>query len=199
MIRRIIKGIFEDIFKDDIKGRDNNGRICPNDDSPLIKKVISDIEFELCEKCGGCWFDKGASISSLIDLNIDEGAIDSGKTTFEDEEDTLHNTKHCLKCHLLLDMSHRTFENNMAEMYTCEKCNGVWLDAGYYQNIKDIRKRQEWIQAERTRKAKEFHGFADPLHDNFSDTFWIFTPNIPAPMMYASPRERERILQERKK
>ena len=101
-------------------------------------KVVIDV----CPKCKGIWLDEG-ELAKLIknkkltdDLTKDIGTKSESKLV-------------CPRCGGLMDFE---FADEI-EVDVCLKCNGVWLDAGELDNLKE--KSQQKFEGDKIEKAVE--------------------------------------------
>ncbi len=88
---------------------------------------------ERCTNCRGIWFDH-MQVEKLKSMKGSE-AIDSGREKTGKAYDTIKEIS-CPRCDVLMtittppDKEHFTFE-------TCDKCQGVFLDAGEFKELKN--------------------------------------------------------------
>lgn len=138
---------------------------CPNDDGLLEKVTIKDTTIDFCHYCGGAYFDKG-EIESLIkkDVNEKEFNLTNKKTSTEPKSVI---TK-CPRCEGKMSKRERNKDGISAVIFVCEDCEGLWLNKGMYQTIKDKRLEQE--DAAKKKKDDEDHYF--PM------AWWLFYPHI---------------------
>lgn len=138
---------------------------CPNDKSRLDKKTIKGTTIDFCDICGGCFFDK-REIESLIKSNVDEKDLNTNKTTKFSEERKLSFI--CPKCDGDMKRKERIHGKDKLAIYVCEDCDGIWLNKGDYQIIKDKRLEQEKEEKKRKDEGEDYHPIA----------WWFFYPYI---------------------
>jgi Zn-finger nucleic acid-binding protein len=152
--------------------------VCPNDKSPLDKRTVSDTTIDYCDTCGGCWFDKG-EIESLITDGIDEKALNTNGKDYSFQQIKKHKTV-CPRCEGKMHKKSRAG----ASIFVCENCEGIWLDRGTYQKIKDKRAEQESLQKDKVEKAKQLVSGKKTDEDRevhvhyYPSYWWWFYPYI---------------------
>lgn len=108
--------------------------VCPRcktrQETYLLKKAsLDNIEVDICEKCGGIWFDKNElghatkiSQKEILELtNLLENTNQVEK--FEDVE------INCPKCDIPMTKYRYMYTSNIY-IDSCEKCEGIWIDKG---------------------------------------------------------------------
>lgn len=99
-------------------------RACPRCKVPLVIVEAQGTQIDVCEKCGGIWFDpreldRFMSEESPIELLINiKDAIDNEKLP-------------CPACRCFME----TKEIYGVTVDECATCNGIWLDAGEMEKI----------------------------------------------------------------
>ena len=123
-------------------------RTCPRCGVHLIVVERGGERLDVCEKCGGIWFDH---------FELDEVMGDGSPV------ELLITIKETLKSDSLPCPQCRS---NMKEKEVygvnvdqCESCNGVWLDAGETEKI--------WAETERTKNPRHYEDNVVPPYD-----FW---------------------------
>ena len=105
--------------------------ICPHcrEDRMRTRKLKDvNVNVECCDKCGGIWFDckelKRAIPEAVNDLRAPEGA-----------------SKVRLLCPECLESLRRfQYPQTYVTIDMCSKCNGLWLDANEFQEIRSVRR-----------------------------------------------------------
>jgi len=158
---------------------------CPNDRTRLHKRTIKGTTIDFCEKCGGIYFDRG-EIESLIkdDVNEDKFNINNIEDFSPDHIDV---TK-CIRCDSKMKTITKLINGNIISIFICEDCDGLWLNKGTYQKIKDERTKQQKLQQKKFASSTS----SSRVRDDYYDTsWWLFYPYIfiPRPYRYISPRK----------
>jgi len=107
---------------------------CPNCKTrTLLERTTKDgrATVDLCKACRGVWLDKN-DLGTLIDVAVPELGIPG---------DAEQVRRPCPRCHEALHRFDYPQTGTTIEM--CEKCHGVWLDAGEYSQIKSVRETLE--------------------------------------------------------
>lgn len=108
--------------------------ICPRcktrgEISYLKKANLDNIQVDICEKCGGIWFDKDelgqATKVTQEEIQKLESLLENTQQIekFEDVE------LNCPTCDLPM-MKYRYMYTSNIYIDSCEKCGGIWIDKG---------------------------------------------------------------------
>lgn len=109
---------------------------CPSCDNQLQTFESSGIQLDSCNSCGGVWFDnfelkklrekKSETNSLSFELKVEPG-------TYIDRD----RERICPKCTNIKMRRHFYGPNREIEVDTCAGCNGMWLDHGEFESIKE--------------------------------------------------------------
>lgn len=158
---------------------------CPNDRTRLNKRTIKGTTIDFCDKCGGIYFDRG-EIESLIkdDVNEDEFNINKMQDFSSDHIDIIK----CIRCDSKIKKITKTVDSDQLSIFVCEDCDGLWLNKGSYQKIKDERIKQQKLQQ---KKFTISTSSSRVRNDYYGTSWWIFYPYIfiPRPYRYIPPRK----------
>lgn len=137
---------------------------CPNDKARLDKRTIKDVTIDFCDVCGGAFFNKG-EIEKLIKAKVNEEDLNTNKIKqFSSDRKPISK---CPSCEGDMTRKDRTTdEGKKATIYVCEDCEGIWLNKGNYQIIKDKRLMQEEENEKRRKDGKDHH----------ASSWWLFYP-----------------------
>lgn len=114
---------------------------CPRCKEPLSTTMHNEVntvlEIDLCNNCGGIWFDKGEL--ARIDKIIEPQFIEIRKIPRQrDQLEALH----CPSCedHPMMDKAEHPRDKKVILDY-CETCKGIWLDKGELEAIQQ----ENWL------------------------------------------------------
>ena len=102
---------------------------CSESKLALAREKSTGIEVAQCPKCQGLWF-RGGDLAKLLRLPAQ---------LFQIPANTLHVGRRCPICAIRL--SAFRFPNSLFEIEVCEKCGGLWLDEGEYEQIRALQRR----------------------------------------------------------
>jgi len=137
---------------------------CINDSEDLEKKDVKDVTIDVCNKCGGGFFDKG-EIEKLIKNDASESMFFSGKPTGEPKP---YRRGICPRCDGIMTKVTKIYKGDSTSILVCDDCNGIWLDRGQFDKIKKLRLEQEDEQ----KKKRDEGGEWFPIY------WWLFYPHI---------------------
>jgi len=137
---------------------------CINDGEDLEKKDVKDVTIDVCNKCGGGFFDK-SEIEKLIKNDASESIFFSGKPTGEPKP---CRRGICPRCDGTMTKVTKTYKGDSTSILVCDDCSGIWLDRGQFDKIKKIRNEQEDEQ----KKKRDSGGDWFPIY------WWFLYPHI---------------------
>jgi Zn-finger nucleic acid-binding protein len=137
---------------------------CINDDEKLEKKDVKEVTIDICNKCGGGFFDKG-EIEKLIKNDASESMFTTGKPTGEPKP---YRRGVCPRCEGAMSKVTKIYKGDSTSILVCDDCSGIWLDRGQFDKIKKIRNEQEDEQ----KKKRDEGGEWFPIY------WWLFYPHI---------------------
>jgi len=95
---------------------------CPEcQDAELVATELKDVIIDICERCGGLWFDH-TELSAIIDEN--RAVRDIEDSVPDTDENSVLKLK-CPKC--LVKMRHRILAEE-ASLERCPSCLGTWIN-----------------------------------------------------------------------
>ncbi len=108
--------------------------ICPRcktlgEKSDLQKVSISGIEVDICQECGGIWFDKQEFGQVISASQSDIKHIHSLLENTREFDKTKDVELECPKCGQLMFKYRYMYTSNIY-IDSCEKCEGIWIDKG---------------------------------------------------------------------
>ncbi|MFN4219383.1 MAG: zf-TFIIB domain-containing protein [bacterium] len=94
----------------------------------LKKANLENIEIDICENCGGIWFDK-SELGQAVKISSEEiqkltNILEN--TNQVEKEDVELN---CPRCDIPM-MKYRYMYTSNIYIDSCEKCEGIWIDKG---------------------------------------------------------------------
>lgn len=117
-----------------------------------VHTIIHKISYDVCEKCGGLWLDKGELDKMAYQV---EGDIEYCST---DEPENSITTHHCPRCAGMVLHKVGFLGGNDIVLEHCNNCSGFWLSGGQLEKIDD-----ELAQI-MTVKGKGFSEFLTNFH-----------------------------------
>lgn len=134
---------------------------CPACKNTLREQVAGDMTVDVCDNCGGIWFDASEleRVSARGDTTLQAfGHVPTGNVK-------LTETRICPRCDPQILARKWFSELKEVEIDECSICNGIWLDAGEFDRIYDESKRAKvssplWLAALEFIAARE--GKASP-------------------------------------
>ncbi len=154
---------------------------CPNDGSRLQRRTVSGVTIDVCDQCGGGFFDRG-EIESLMEAGMDESSFSSMPTPTSFSATT---TNVCPRCSGSIRKVSKSTGSKDVDIYACQSCGGVWLNKGMYQIIKEKRRDQQRLQDDEL-TALQGKSEAQKQKAVHEPTWWWFYPYILYPHMYRS-------------
>lgn len=92
---------------------------------PVCEKT-SGITLAACSKCKGLWF-SGGDLPKLLHVE---------PRIFAPPSSALHSHRRCPVCNDR--MAAYRYPDTLFEIEVCEKCQGIWLDEGEYEEIRKL-------------------------------------------------------------
>lgn len=106
---------------------------------PVCNKNLKTVNFEnqeidICQRCGGIWFDKGELlkiVTSLINKNkIDPQTVkEAYRRQITDPIKLKQLLRKCPKCNIDMKLYNYSYDSNIF-LDKCSQCNGIWTDRG---------------------------------------------------------------------
>ena len=93
----------------------------------MSQKTHKNINFDMCDTCGGFWFDH-KELNRLLDVAIKGLFIPKAAS---------RSSKCCPKCDG--DMYEFKYPQTYCYIDMCEKCQGIWFDSKELEEIKVVR------------------------------------------------------------
>lgn len=106
---------------------------CPKCRGKLESIIYQGIEVDRCRKCQGIWFDC-LEAEQLRELQGSE-SLDVGNSIAESQSDRIPQQINCPRCHLKM-MQILDLDQHALWYEKCQKCNGIWFDAGEFKKFK---------------------------------------------------------------
>lgn len=91
--------------------------------------IHAGIEIDQCENCGGIWFDPG-EYEKMLKVSDIEKLKKSNPNTQLDEK-----RAKCPRCNNQKEMIQIETLNPSIHIDRCQKCNGMWLDGGEFEEL----------------------------------------------------------------
>ncbi|MGB1799639.1 MAG: zf-TFIIB domain-containing protein [Gammaproteobacteria bacterium] len=124
---------------------------CPACHDPLYRKIISDIELDIClDGCGGIWFDQFEFKKFDEPHEFTEEVLEL-ETQANKEVDHIER-RECARCEKQLMLRRFYSPKQQIEIDECAMCGGIWLDYGELGRIRNQYDSYEDLQAH----TKEF-------------------------------------------
>ncbi|MDM8515947.1 zf-TFIIB domain-containing protein [Desulfobacterales bacterium HSG16] len=115
---------------------------CPACNTSLISLETGTIRADICNSCGGIWFDRfelmkanrceHAEVEALLNVKIDADAVVE-----------LKDRINCPKCLKIVMMRHLFNADTEVEVDECPGCAGHWLDAGKFKKIRTAEEKRQ--------------------------------------------------------
>lgn len=144
---------------------------CPACKNTMSGVMISGVEIDFCkEGCKGVWFDN----YELVKLDeVHEGSVEELKEILSAErsDDTRVKKLICPRCQIAMKRRRYRYGTDV-EIDNCYNCNGIFLDAGELQNI---RQNFNQIQAKSQQFVSDFgdelskQKTSEPIRGNRAD------------------------------
>lgn len=131
---------------------------CPRDHNMMKEVKLADAFLDVCEKCGGQFFDAGEMFAAC-GIKADP--------SYWDREETGGTVKpggpECPRCHYPMLIQDIKYESKHVEIDRCGKCGGIWLDKGEVESIMAIGEAmQPVIDAEKKKAQDELDKMGTP-------------------------------------
>lgn len=132
---------------------------CPRDHSMMKEMVLvkSHTFLDVCEKCGGQFFDAGEMFAAF-GIKADPSYWDRPETggTVKD------GGAGCPRCHAPMLIQDIKYESQHVEIDRCGKCGGIWLDKGEVETIMAIGEKMiPFIEAEKKKAVDDLAKMGD--------------------------------------
>lgn len=115
---------------------------CPVCNTSLAALETGTIRADICNSCGGIWFDRfelikanrceRAEVEALLNVKIDADAVVEFKERIN-----------CPKCLKIVMMRHLFNADTKVEVDECPGCAGHWLDAGKFEKIRTAEEKSQ--------------------------------------------------------
>ncbi len=135
---------------------DNRGRLCPDCHKTLAARAFHDISLDVCQECGGVWFDGGEmeALRSQSPAALTE--IEYAVAPDPQHHPHIDTERWCPACPRPLErFSYST--DAVIEVDVCPRCSGVWVVDGQLARI------QAWTQLQRLPKFMKPTRSADDM------------------------------------
>ena len=145
---------------------------CPRDHSMMKEVRLESAFLDVCEKCGGQFFDTGEMFAA-VGIKADPSYWDRPETGGSVKD----GGADCPRCHHPMLIQDVKYEGDHVEIDRCGKCGGIWLDKGEIEKIMAIgEKMVPVIQAEKKKAEEELakmdaNPFAPSLISRFLGMF----------------------------
>lgn len=124
---------------------------CPKCNTPTLKsfKTSEGVTVDLCDKCKGLWLDKGETAKSA-----------EMESDFPDYKYSMSTARKvslkCPKCQADMVIV-KYYQDSALEVEHCEKCGGIFLDAGEISKVESVSSNSEAAGKKLFRCLKEMH------------------------------------------
>jgi Zn-finger nucleic acid-binding protein len=148
--------------------------VCPNDGFILKKDSVKGTTIDVCEKCGGIYFDVG-EIEKLVEAGVAEKDIQTqffGRTIAKNA--AIKAPAECMRCGEEVEKVTKTQTGTTATIYCCTECDGIWANNGTYQTIKDKRMEQEKANLTSPKYDPDRHASGN----SWLMYYWFFYPHV---------------------
>jgi Zn-finger nucleic acid-binding protein len=105
---------------------------CPVCDENLEKVIYENQEVDVCQSCGGVWFDK-EELLNVVDRLLSKNLIEpaSIKEAYEKKamasRDVEQSSRYCPRCKAELKVFNYSYDSNVF-LDRCPSCQGIWAD-----------------------------------------------------------------------
>jgi Zn-finger nucleic acid-binding protein len=106
---------------------------CPRDKSLLHVKEVGEAHLDICQKCGGQFFDAGEMFAAF-GIKADPSYWDRPETGGNVKDSPIH----CPNCETVFLAQDVKYQAYSVEIDRCGKCGGIWLDKGEVETIMKI-------------------------------------------------------------
>jgi Zn-finger nucleic acid-binding protein len=112
---------------------------CPACSHPLSRKYLGSIEVDVCHGgCGGIWFD-AFELGQLDQYWSTEPREMRVPLVNPERLMAANPMRHCPRCDQIKLRRHFHNASRLVQVDSCPGCAGVWLDAGEFQRIRELR------------------------------------------------------------
>jgi Zn-finger nucleic acid-binding protein len=108
---------------------------CPKCKAEMELVTVEGVTVDRCGNCKGIWFDAGEQ-QALKDRKAVE-AVDTGDAAVGKKMDKIHDIR-CPRCDVPMIRMVEA-DRELIDYEACTKCFGVFLDAGEFKHMKDLR------------------------------------------------------------
>lgn len=100
---------------------------CPRCESPLRAQAFGNVTIDLCDACGGHWYDAGEleRIREMAPAQRPHGPEDAAPRWV----DSKAGASQCPRCRVPLNVERYAYSSDLV-LDRCPSCNGMWVDAG---------------------------------------------------------------------
>lgn len=106
---------------------------CPNCGKLLVKQTIDDIDLDICQDCGGTWFDKGELTREKDVAMPDARWLDFDIWKNHETLSLSWGDRNCPKCGKV--MAAVSYGTTGVVVDACAQEDGIWLDKGEFSSI----------------------------------------------------------------
>lgn len=132
------------------RGEDEAPIDCPRCDKAMkaeyVQKLGPDVRIDVCEKCGGSWYDRGELAQTIKDRRIADRLA----------EDPIRGTMSSISCPRCGGRM-RVRKEWDVEVDVCISCGGVWLDHGELDELEGQAVKDLDDEEKRRRKEASFY------------------------------------------
>lgn len=113
---------------------------CPMDGTPLVTEIYeTDIEVDVCPRCGGMWLDKGEleAIQQTVERDYSEALLSVPDTVKASQRASKQMSRPMLSCPgCKQEMSRKEYGyGSQVVIDLCAACGGIWLDRGELEEL----------------------------------------------------------------
>lgn len=133
-------------------------RSCPHDKTPMQHYTAGEALLDVCEKCGGQFFDTGEMFAAF-GIKADPSYWDRPETggTVKDGK------RDCPSCETHMLIQDVAYGGDRVEIDRCGHCGGVWLDRNEIDKIMKIsEKLAPVLEAEKKKAQEELDKMGEP-------------------------------------
>lgn len=123
---------------------------CPRDHSSLVMQDIKDAALDVCNKCGGQFFDAGEMFGAF-GIKADGSYWDRAETASAMKDSDIH----CPRCEHMMLLQEIKHGAHKVDIDRCRSCGGIWLDKGEVETLMKIGEAMQPIVDAELAKAKE--------------------------------------------
>jgi Zn-finger nucleic acid-binding protein len=130
---------------------------CPRDHSLMKEVRLADAFLDVCEKCGGQFFDSGEMFAAC-GIKADPSYWDRPETGGSVRD----GGAGCPRCHHPMLIQDVNYESHKVQIDRCGKCGGIFLDKGEIEQIMQIGDKMVPVIEAEKKKAQEELDKMDP-------------------------------------